>query len=195
MGPAHWQPSHRGGSHVYRDLHNYVADSHTLSTSQDHEPTCSKAQRTTRLRLPGLMIIWCACCGKAVLFSLMTDSESPRTIFELLYTHCPEAPARFQFDNGCNVHRYALHREPSFFKFTQFLVDQLHFAGHKNCSLAYSTGEARGQCTARQFVLHVTVQDRCNRLTGMGWVDAPVLCHRQTSANNSGACKIFVREL
>lgn len=142
MGPQLWQPSPLGGNHVFRHLGRYLADSRTLSTSTDHEPTCSKAQRTNRLLVPGLMIVWCACCGKAVLFSLMTDSESPRTVFELLYTHCSVAPSRFQFDNGCNVHRYALHREPNFFKSTQFLVDHLHFAGHKNCSLAYSTGES-----------------------------------------------------
>ncbi len=87
----------------------------------------------------------------------MTDSESPRTIFELLYTHCPEAPTRFQFDNGCNIQRCALHREPCFLNFTHFQVDLLHFVGHKNCLLAYSTGRARRQHTLLQCVLHVTV--------------------------------------
>lgn len=141
LGPQDWQPSALGGSHVYRPLRSYFADQHTFSRSPASEPSCSKAQRTTRLLVPGLMIIWCTCCAKVVLFALMLDSESPRTIFDLLYTHFSTAPRRFQFDNGCNVHRYALHREPTFFKHTQFLIDKLHFAGHTNCSAAYSSGE------------------------------------------------------
>ena len=78
----------------------------------------------------------------------MTDSESPRTISELLYTHCPKAPARFQFDNGCNVHRYVVHEKPSLFKHTQLLMDQLHFAGNTSC---YCTLGARGS-RARFFL-------------------------------------------
>ena len=158
MGPdGGWLQSPLGGSNVYRPLHSYLADQHSFGSGVDSAPTCSKAQRSTQLLVPGIMIVWCTCCSRAVLFSLMTNSESPRTIFELLYTHCPEAPSRFQFDNGCNVHRYALHREPSYFKHTQWLVDQLHFRGHKNCSLAYSTGWSPYAWRTRTNDINVTM--------------------------------------
>lgn len=42
------------------------------------------------------------------------------------------------YDNACNAHAYALNREPHFFKFTNFLVDALHFYGHKHCAFSYN---------------------------------------------------------
>ena len=139
-GPAHWQPSHqKRHSRVSRPAHlRYVADTQTLSTSQDRKPTCSKAQ-STRFPVPRPLVI---CCGNVILISLMPDSWSPRTIFELLYKHssprpppapssitgatsittrCPASPASSSTPDSWSLYAY------------------VHLAERKNCSLAYST--------------------------------------------------------
>ena len=112
-----------GSNNVFRRLRPYMADRNSATANSGL--VCGKKQLTTRQLMSDIMIIWCTGCTKAVLFALMTDSKSPRTIFELLYTYFESVPTRFQFDNGCNVHRHPLHREPAFFKQTQSLIDKL----------------------------------------------------------------------
>lgn len=41
----------------------------------------------------------------------------------------------------CNLHNYALHREPWFFKDTEFMIDQFHAKNHVDCSCNYNTAE------------------------------------------------------
>ena len=118
---------------------------HTLCTSQDHEPTCSKAhaahhpapcarahdhlvrllrQGGARLPADGFRVSL-----YNLLAALHTLSKGARPL-----------PVRQRLQRS----PLCVHREPSFFEFTQFQVDQLHFAERKNCSLAYSTaGGAR----------------------------------------------------
>lgn len=57
----------------------------------------------------------------------MRDAESPRTVFEVLYTRCPNPPVRFTYDNDCNEHHYILNREPEFFANTNFFIDEPHY--------------------------------------------------------------------
>ena len=45
----------------------------------------------------------------------------------LLYTHWPVAPSSLGYDDSCHLHASALNRAPSFFKDTEFFVDELHF--------------------------------------------------------------------
>ena len=40
------------------------------------------------------------------------------------------APDVAIYDNECNLHAYALNREPAFFKNTWFLVDRFHWKNH-----------------------------------------------------------------
>lgn len=70
----------------------------------------------------------------------MAENESPRTVFEVLYTRFEQAPLSFCYDNGCNSMNYCLGRESKYFKGTKFLVDEAHFRGHKNCSPVFNTG-------------------------------------------------------
>ena len=77
--------------------------------------------------VPGILLWWCGCCGICRGFSIMKDAESPRTLFEVLYTRCPEAPQQLTYDNGCNTHQYFLNREPEFFANTTFLIDEAHY--------------------------------------------------------------------
>ena len=98
--------------------------------------SCNKGQNVMRKLLPGSMLIWCEKCRLCVCMHIMSNAESPKTVFDTLYTRWQHAPARFCYDNGCN-----LNREPAFFRNTKFLIDQSHYQGHKQCSLCYNTGE------------------------------------------------------
>ena len=40
------------------------------------------------------------------------------------------APALVIYDNACNLHRYALNRDPEFFTNTKFTVDRFHWSNH-----------------------------------------------------------------
>ena len=80
-------------------------------------------------------------CKKAVMWSLMANAESPRTLFELLFTRLPEGTKpRITYDNACNTMQYMLNREPEFCRDCELYIDALHFRGHKGCCTAYDTG-------------------------------------------------------
>lgn len=76
------------------------------------------------------------------MFGIMRDAESPRTVFDMMYTRLAQLPDYFQLDNGCNFHSFILHRELEHFSAMRVLVDEPHFRGHKNCSDNYNTGVA-----------------------------------------------------
>ncbi|KAK9807209.1 hypothetical protein WJX73_009167 [Symbiochloris irregularis] len=136
MGAQTWRPSSLGGSDIQRRLGKYVADKHTLNTQR----SCSKSQNITGALVPGCMFYWCTGCRLCVCFHLMADAESPKTVFDTLFTKWQTAPKTFCMDNGCNVHQYILNREPDFFKDMKVFIDQMHYNGHTACSPAYSTG-------------------------------------------------------
>ncbi|KAI8494047.1 hypothetical protein Bbelb_283940 [Branchiostoma belcheri] len=59
---------------------------------------------------------------------------------ELLFRetlHRTYAPRVIVCDNSCQLHRYAMNRDPHFFKMTVFLVDGFPYRGHIGCSLGY----------------------------------------------------------
>lgn len=76
----------------------------------------------------------------AGLLQLLSDTESPAAAFEALRLFWPSAPRRIVYDNTCNLHDYALNREPEWFKDTEWYIDEAHFRGHKHCCSAYNTG-------------------------------------------------------
>ena len=85
-------------------------------------------------------MVWCAACQRAVAWLLMTDSESPATLFELLYLFFPEQPMRIGYDNACNFISYALNRDPAWTALLRAFVDALHFKGHTGCANSFSSG-------------------------------------------------------
>lgn len=135
-----WQPSSLGGSHIYRQLSRYTADERDMGGCAS---SCNKYQPSMKKLIPGYFFVWCACCRRCTMFSIMRDAESPRTPFDLLYTHMERAPQQFQLDNGCNLHSFALAREPSFFAGMRVLIDEPHYRGHSKCSANYNTGKSR----------------------------------------------------
>ena len=105
---APWRHSPQGGSQVVRRLRPYLADQYNMGMAGGS--SCNKWQRSTMQLIPGIMLLWC------LMFAIVPDSESPRTIFELLYTHLPQPPEVFMMDNGCNVHLFVKGREPEHFQ-------------------------------------------------------------------------------
>jgi hypothetical protein len=138
-----WQPSDFGSTHVFHRLGRYAQDvSGGSSDGRQHADRCNKHQRSNRKLIPGIMLFWCMGCRKCVMFSIMPDAESPRTVADLLRTHLPAPPQRFQMDNACNLHAFILNREPAYYANTQFLIDDCHWRNHVNCPEAYFTGNA-----------------------------------------------------
>lgn len=71
----------------------------------------------------------------------MPDSESPATLFELLYAFLPKDKGiRISYDNGCNFLTYALNRDPVWAASVRVFIDALHFKGHVGCASSFSTG-------------------------------------------------------
>ena len=118
------------GKAIYSmDSKNSKDDSYCRKMSGSH-PTLS----------PGMFTIFCrhrVCLG----FTLMTHSESPKTPFEIFLRRFSSflPQLRIFYDNACNLHQYALNREPARFSETIFLVDRLHYQDHTACSEGYST--------------------------------------------------------
>jgi hypothetical protein len=74
-------------------------------------------------------------------FHAMKYSESDRTVHNLIYSRFPVAPGIIIYDNCCNLHLFALAREPLYYKDTLFDLDRLHENSHGCCSPAYSPDE------------------------------------------------------
>lgn len=89
-----------------------------------------------------VQVIWCSQCQCAVAWSLMTDAESPGTLFELLYLFFAAAGGmlRVVYDNACNFLNYALNRDPAWAKSVRVFIDALHFKGHTCCATSLDGG-------------------------------------------------------
>ena len=113
--------------------------------AMDKEPVskdayCRKLTGAHPTLSPGIFTVFCRhriCLG----FSLMTSAESPKTPFDIFIRRfSPFLPnMRIFYDNSCNLHQYALNREPKRFSETIFLIDRLHYQDHKACTEGYST--------------------------------------------------------
>ena len=126
-----FQKSVLGGSHACRALHKYHADACSYGTSS--EQACTKHKEVKKHLLPGTVIGWCHDCEKCLFFAVMTNPESPRSVFDILYTMLPKAPRIVIYDNACNLMHFCLNREPQYFQRTIFLVDAMHFKDHRKC--------------------------------------------------------------
>ena len=69
----------------------------------------------------------------------MADSESPKTVFEFVFTRKEDPLIILGYDNNCNLQQYGLNREPEWFHKILCYVDEFHFEGHKNCSCEFSS--------------------------------------------------------
>lgn len=133
-----FQHTQYGGSHVQRPLRKYAADHGSCAGADE---VCTKNKVGHPSLVAGTVLGWCHDCRKCLFFAVMSNPESPRTVFEILYSLFPKAPARVIYDNACNLHQYCLNRESAYFKQTIFLVDSMHFRDHKQCCIDYNTSK------------------------------------------------------
>ena len=77
-------------------------------------------------------------------FELQMGAESARSIFKLqmcrkfqMDNNGRKKLRGWVYDNACNAHRYCLNRDAEEFQYTKFIIDGVHFSGHKNCSKSY----------------------------------------------------------
>lgn len=74
----------------------------------------------------------------------MADSESPATLFELLYLFFAFLHIlRVIYDNACNLLAYMLNRVPIWACGLEVYIDALHAKGHTSCAASFSTGALR----------------------------------------------------
>jgi hypothetical protein len=90
-------------------------------------------------------VLHCLDCGQCLGFNMMPDAESPRTLFEVLFTRWqPSAPSVIVYDNSCHGHVYCLNREPEWCKDSVFAIDKVHYKGHVGCSAGYDISSYPG---------------------------------------------------
>ena len=124
-------------AHVYLLLcRRYAKDGH--GTCSDR--TCTKYKNDTRDLAPGMFVLHCLKCAACVGFHIMNEAESPRTLFEVIYSRWAVPPKVVVYDNSCHGHQYFLNREPRYASTIAFLIDKLHFKGHTGCCRAYDIG-------------------------------------------------------
>lgn len=133
---AAWAATVHGGSDIVRPLRPYAQD----GARTEGMSSCNKYKESNQSLLPGCLLGWCLDCGICNSLALMTNSESPRSVFELLFTRWQEAPEILCYDNGCNAMQYCLNRECAFFGSTLFYIDAMHYNDHKRCATDFSSG-------------------------------------------------------
>ncbi len=102
---------------------------------------CTKYHYDSKNLTPGLFIMHCLKCSSCLGFHKMDEHESPKTLFEVLYTRWARPPRVVVYDNSCNAQVYFLNREPAWAQNILFLVDKMHMYGHKClCCAAWSCG-------------------------------------------------------
>lgn len=118
------------GLPIIRDLPRYQPEGRLL----EQEQACPKYPYLHRARTPGILAVFCLDCCNLVGFNAMHEFESPRSVFELLFTRWSEAPEVVIYDNACNLAIYSHMRESWFFRDSLFVVDRLHEHAHRLCS-------------------------------------------------------------
>jgi hypothetical protein len=74
----------------------------------------------------------------------MTDSESPATLFELLYLFFSVKKRNIVYDSGCHFLDYVLNRDPQWADGSDVVVDELHYPNHTCCAGSFDTGVFKG---------------------------------------------------
>jgi hypothetical protein len=110
------------GLPVVRSLPRYGPE----GTGGFREHVCPKYPYFHRERTPGVLACFCLDCQNIVGFNAMHEFESPRSVFEVLWTRWPTPPAVVIYDNACNLSIYCHMRESWYFRDTKFIIDRLH---------------------------------------------------------------------
>lgn len=140
-GHVAWAPSSLGGSDVKRALRPYAMDGTGVKEALS---SCTKHKEANQSLLPGCLFGWCLECGICNSFAVMPSCETPRTVFELLFTRWQTAPEVLCYDNGCNAMHFCLNRECQHFQGTSFYVDAMHYRDHVRCAADFNSATYDG---------------------------------------------------
>ncbi|XP_067949054.1 uncharacterized protein [Watersipora subatra] len=131
-------PQHKDREGSFPDLPKLTVRG-TYVLDGKRESICSKIGKRQKNLLPGVFLVHCphaVCYG----FEIMDNHESPNTPFTAIRTRFTAAPEVIVYDNACNLHKYAINRDPGFFAKTKFLVDGFHWGNHTGCTTGYNSG-------------------------------------------------------
>ena len=104
---------------------------------------CTKVFPSHNSLTPGLMIMTCACPQKIVYgFSLMTSSESPQMIFDVIMSRFPQNYSpQIIYNNACKFKEFGLNRETRRFMQIQITCDRFHESNHTSCGRSFKSSE------------------------------------------------------
>jgi hypothetical protein len=160
-----WMPCNK----EVRDAHsNYKADTYSKkcrseksSDYQDEEEeVCVKFIRGQHSSLsPGVMLVFCVPHDTLLGFYILKDSESPRSVMDVVRRRWKHAPHIILYDNACNASVFCDRREREYFQHVLWVIDKFHFPNHCNCArcfcvnsypfLAPFNSQLTEQCNAR----------------------------------------------
>lgn len=103
---------------IRRKLNHYKVDKE--KKSEENSGQCWKHYFSAKKNGRMLMIFSCLDCGCILGFSVLPSSESPKNLFEFIFTRFDVPPSLVMYDNACNASVYCLLREPEFFKNTRY---------------------------------------------------------------------------
>jgi hypothetical protein len=98
---------------------------------------CNKLWGTHPALIPGIMLV---CCphGICLAFETMHSSESPESVFRILYSRIQDWSRKtIVYDAGCRLVEYILHREPNMVNYLNVFIDRLHYKNHTSCTSGY----------------------------------------------------------
>ncbi|KAL2082775.1 hypothetical protein ACEWY4_022593 [Coilia grayii] len=118
---------------LVRDRGIFDAD---MSREDSRLIDCKKMATRHPSLIPGVFTLFCG-HGVCLGFAIMEQVESVEVPFRILRTRFQKCPELVVYDNACQLHTYALRRDPHFVKDSRFLVDRLHWRNHSDskCTL------------------------------------------------------------
>lgn len=132
-------PSHHD---EVRPLPSYDGASRNDSDSTAADTSCRSLPRGShherRSLNPGLMNIHCSRCGRLIGFFVLKERETPRQMFEVIFSHFQRSPALIMYDMACRFYKYAVSREPKFFANATCVIDSFHWPGHCHCPACFN---------------------------------------------------------
>jgi hypothetical protein len=99
---------------------------------------CNKDYKQAGKLGAGTLLFWCADHRVCLGYVILSSAESVRHVYEVFVSRFKQMPRVIIYDNGCNLHEYALNRDPRLFIDTMFFSDGFHTENHTNCALTYN---------------------------------------------------------
>ena len=125
------------------------------------EVVCHKNAKNNGNLGHGVILYWCGDHSRCVGFNVLTSPESCKDVYETLSTRFKVLPKLIIYDNACHLFEYCVNRNPSLFKETKFMSDNLHWQNHTNCSTVF---DPRTYKLNINTVLHESQNKRLRKL-------------------------------